>query len=481
MTEPIIFVPGLGLDTSSVPDAMPIKGQLPANHYAFSLKTVYPSTPSVDSLTAYRRLQEILRHCDDLLATRLQLRPARELPRALTSEQATAFLGTMFDPRLDRGDAGIGLLRSDMPGRSELMHIAQARPFPLHRASAWKLEHTLAWADTNMKLEVERVTTACGIDAQDSSWLAEAALIMYSIVMKQQDYWLARHGSLNHSMFVQERVVDLIFGGTLSGGGGISSSGSLSNLIAMDLLRGFTDPSAHTLCVAGISMGVVWAGDPEIQRRYRLAPSAVLGDLDTRLRDIMKEMPVDDSAALESDAMQVGASMAVVLDDNGESVFDVALFQQLMRQNETLTVTLYANAWPVSNNIWEQALLQVLEDDYFADLRGYVRSGRARIIVERQAFRSFELDHLADISLADMLGAKAVYIKGANFFETMQLTNAHRYYAFVAYGDMSVALTGFDPGACVMVQIPAGFDAFEYGGPEDIRTLRQLVESRMEA
>jgi uncharacterized protein with ATP-grasp and redox domains len=56
-------------------------------------------------------------------------------------------------------------------------------------------------------------------------------------------------------------------------------------------------------------------------------------------------------------------TVLVVLDDTGESVFDLALFQEVLRQTGHLNLKLVVNRFPVSNNISVGMVEQLLSDE----------------------------------------------------------------------------------------------------------------------
>jgi hypothetical protein len=252
----------------------------------------------------------------------------------------------------------------------------------------------------------------------------------------------------------------------------------LSNRIAFDLLKGISPLSLHKLCLASVFLGVIWTGDPDLQERYQANPGTVLGDIETQLVSDTHPMGVDHIERFLREAGRPGARIAVVLDDNGESVFDLALFQQLLREAGELQVSFVVNRYPISNNISEEAVELLLRDPFFADLARFIQTGRAELLREEQVFRSFETGYLKPATRRRIEAASMVYVKGANFFETFQLPRTNSYHAFTVHGEMSETLTGCPDGTGIWANLPPGRRGYIYHGPADIETLIALVEKQ---
>jgi hypothetical protein len=308
----------------------------------------------------------------------------------------------------------------------------------------------------------------------------EAALTIYSLIIKQQDFQMACSMNFNHSMFLQDRILNLIFGDALYlGREAVEARGVMSNRMALELLKGLSDMSLRQLSLSSIFMGTVWTSDESIQHRFLHKPEQALGDIDTQLQSLESRMAVDEIDIFFQELVaRDGVRVVVVLDDNGESVFDTALFQRLLEEIPTLKVTFVVNRFPVSNNISEEIFLILLEDSYFAGLKSMLALGRASISTEQQVFRSFEMAYLSSETLRWIDSAGLIYIKGANFFETIQVPNKKVYHAFTIYGEMCSTLTGYPQGRGVFVGIPPGGVPFVYTDSDHVVTLKQIVETR---
>ena len=176
---------------------------------------------------------------------------------------------------------------------------------------------------------------------------------------------------------------------------------------------------------------MIWTSRSDIQSAYLLRPDETLAGLHADLVGGTRQLCIDQIDNFISFAgKDPPARVLVILDDNGESVFDLALFQQLLRDTVNLQVGFVVNQYSISNNISLDVFLKVLANDYFYDLRHQWREGRVALFIERQMFRSFEDIYLSPEIRRELHTAEAAYIKGVNFFETFQLNGITRYYCF---------------------------------------------------
>jgi hypothetical protein len=71
--------------------------------------------------------------------------------------------------------------------------------------------------------------------------------------------------------------------------------------------------------------------------------------------------------------------------------------------------------------------------------------------------------------------ADAVFVKGANFFETLQIPEKETFYAFVVYGPVSRACTGLNDFDAVWAHVPAGCVGYRFA--EDGSVAKSLLQS----
>jgi len=481
MMSSILFTPDIDLDSEKIPMFVPIKGQVPQIVYPFALKDIWNIVSSLDPFFTYKEICKQFDRVEQIFSNRLQLRPYRSLPKVWQSKDAIAILGVLFDPQCFFTDDLWNYRLIAKPIQKGLLKVETAWPFPLRCASSHKLLHTLVWVDTNIKLHVEKIANCCSLTPPMIFQIVEVAMTIYSLLLKCQNYLLAQTINFNYSMFIQDRILNLIFGDKLYQAG-VSSTvkGNISNRMALELIKGSPRISLRELCLSSIFMGVIWTGDESFQKYFMNKPDVVLGDLESQLKSEGNKLAIDD---IDKFIAEIGAAndvrAVVVLDDNGESVFDVALFQRLLNDVAGLKVTFVVNRFPVSNNISEEILRVLLEDPFFSDLKNMMQMGRVNISIEQQMFRSFEMEHLTAETLHCIESSTLVYVKGANFFETFQGKEWNVYHVFTVYGEMSMTLTGYPQGSGIFVRLSPGRIPFVYKNSFNVVTLKELIKPQM--
>ena len=258
--EIIAFTPTRNLDSSLAPASVTVKGCLPRHSYSFNLLDLYPQVPSLDVRSAYNIIKRYADRIDDLLTRHLHKRASRRLPGAASEREAVVLFGVLLDPTQQ-----IVMARSALPSvRTPQRYphpLGVTRPFPLEQASEGKLLHTLRWIDTNVKVRIEESGAAHQIPLQAISDIVYAVLFVYCVIVKMADHRLARSMNFNYSMFLQDRIIQLLLGDDLvtatAERGSASTQGvaTLSNAIALELLRGQGPLSYRQLCMLSVFMG----------------------------------------------------------------------------------------------------------------------------------------------------------------------------------------------------------------------------------
>jgi uncharacterized protein with ATP-grasp and redox domains len=471
----IIFTPEIDLDITNTQNIISVKGEIPKNNYPFTLAKIYPEIPVLDIFKAYFRIADEFTKLDSLLHEQLKLRSSFMLRRAINEQDAFRLFHALFDPIRQPSQK----IYND--SNQDFFRIWIPRPFSLGHASSDKLIHTLGWIDSNMKLMIENVEKKCKIPFSVILSIAESAFTIYCLIIKMQDYRLARNINFNYSMFLQERIIELIFSDALYKSSRTNNRidllkiGKLSNSIALQLLKGVGDFSYRQLCTLSVFMGVVWTSMSDIQQSFIAHQDKTLSDLELCLKKAAEKTFCIDHIKnfIDYVGKNIGCTILVVLDDNGESVFDMALFQQLLRDTK-IKVVFMVNRYPVSNNIALDTFLDLLNNNYFDDLRFFLNLGRVSLCIEEQFFRSFEYDYLSPQSLTTIKTADIAYIKGVNFFETLQPIEITRYYCFTVSGMTSSLLTGCKEGAGIFARVDSGKEGYIYSNPSNIITLKEL-------
>jgi hypothetical protein len=473
----ILFAPGLEVDQGQFPESVAVKGRVPLLDYPSSLHDIYPDTPVLTVCQAYERVRKTFERIDDLLALKLRLRHNFKLPPASQDAEALSLLSMLFDPTSFRVNGLVRRPSLAAPGRLHWIDLDEARPFPLRLASPQKLVHTLSWIDSNIKVQVEEIGEDYKLAPVHVQEIAEAALRVYALLVKQQDYFWACNMSFNVSMFLQDRILNLIFGDDIYlAVSRLAERGRLANQIALRLLENLGDLSYRQLCSLSVFMGVIWASREDVQRNFIARPGSTLSSINSQLNAHQMNWCIDHiDRFLREMGVDVPLNAVVVLDDNGESVFDMALFQRLLRDNIRLRVIFVVNLYPVSNNISHNAFSRLLKEPYFTGLRGCLSQERVAVCLERQVFRSFEQAYLQPETRRSLAESQLAYIKGANFFETFQPVSMARYHCFTVHGPTSTLLTGCCEGAGVFAKLEAGQAGYRYHSHVHVETLRQMI------
>ena len=469
MKSPFKFTPEVSLDPVQAPTSVAIKGALPLEEYGFTLMDIYATVPSLDTEFAYKKLRSLLEFTDLFLAKRLRIKIPLFLPIARSAAEAQVYLAVLLNPRRFGVDAMAFDQNPIMVNTKILEAGSRIRPFKLIEATDRKLLHSLVWIDTNIKLAVECVSYLHGIPKEGTKTVARAALTLYAVLLKMQDHQLVKQINFNHSMFIQDRILNLIFGDILMFGTGgtkgtrLNQVGKLSNLMALCLLRGLGDLTYDRLLRLSIFMGVVWTSRADIQRAFLVASEQTLAELEADLTSAERGFCIDHTQALLNELVDdPSATVVVVLDDNGESVFDLALFQKLLLDTANLKLVCLINRFSVSNNISLETFEELLCDPYFASLKRFLNEGRLSLCVEDQLFAAFDEAYLSPRALQVLQAARFAYIKGVNFFETFQPTAIPRFYCFTVSGMTSMMLTGCPEGSGVFARIDAGKEGYIY-------------------
>ncbi|KJU85666.1 hypothetical protein MBAV_002140, partial [Candidatus Magnetobacterium bavaricum] len=133
--------------------------------------------------------------------------------------------------------------------------------------------------------------------------------------------------------------------------------------------------------------------------------------------------------------------IGVILDDATETVDELLWMLDVMEQFPFFKVYLIVNTAQVSVNFSSNMLNDVLKYPYFAPLAR--RLGTQLLIREIYCpFISFQINYLPSSAREVIELSDAIYVKGANFFETCQIPQKDTFYAFVVYGPVSRAYTG---------------------------------------
>lgn len=170
--------------------------------------------------------------------------------------------------------------------------------------------------------------------------------------------------------------------------------------------------------------------------------------------------------------------LAVILDDTTETVDDLLWLQDVVQQYPHLMVDLLVNTAQISINFSTHMLSAV---EAWTPLRRLMSRIGTQLVVTRTycPFISFQTNYLSSAATRAIHLADAVYVKGANFFETCQIVDKPTFHAFVVFGPISRMLTGLTDGAAVFAYLPPGCAGYQHQGSEaPTVTLSEVIRQR---
>lgn len=455
---------------STGPSSVSVKGRLPKLTYQFTFRDIIADERVRGLMEGYLHICESIvacrdamsEHCslpDDLIAVRPASNPA----------DASVFMSVMFDYRhgMSTHHSKPPSLRIPDPTFDIIRRLTL--PFTFSSATPQKFQHTLKWIDTNLKVNIEDGCQLLKITPDVTRQVVLHAMRVFSTLIKMNDMHVFTSLTLNASMFLQDRIVELILGRTVAsasngfGSTRLSSSAYISNSIAIDLLSQMPNLSYRDLCLASIFMGTTWTSRPDIQAIFKANPDQSLSDISSQILSRGRNMAIDHIDGMLSSFGRSGRDgVVVILDDNGESVFDLGLIQRLIIDGCNTPLTIVVNQYSVSDNLSLSGLNAIITTPYFRRLADAIQSRRVSVIVENQPFRSYEISYISKELKKAMDDSSFLYIKGANYYETFQPLEYVRYYNFVVHGMTSEILTGAVSGMGICARVPPGSAGYLY-------------------
>jgi uncharacterized protein with ATP-grasp and redox domains len=300
------------------------------------------------------------------------------------------------------------------------------RPFRMSDCTDEKIADSLGWIHTHLSGAAARG----GRQAID-------LFTAFALLLKADDYYLARKATPNVSMAIQRRIIAALAPRALRED---QQRTTRANAAALRLLQ-HLDPQDDVMraCLLSTFAGTTWfgdwldGGDPESIGGG--IGSVIAGSYhwgaDSR----------DEFAASVPGARR----MVAILDDSGEAVFDLALFQALLVDNPGLGLIIMAHRQADGVNITAREIGALLRERYFAGLEERRRMGRLRILAVDQDLPSFEPEFFSPAQWHAIEAADVVLVKGASFYETTALGRP-AFYSFVVHSLTSRLLTSQPAG-----------------------------------
>ena len=321
-------------------------------------------------------------------------------------------------------------------------------------------------------LRDERVVEASRVDN-----LLDNACLLLSSIYRARNHFLLRNTNNNFNMYLLSKVIESTVGPTNYCADRQEERLTRQSLMfALELARAHTALSTEEKMALALGKGVTFVESHLAQPVARLT----VGVEDMSFRFFERRLAIDHRHRLLSQIERAGRHqssfvLAVILDDTAESVDDLLWINDIMAMFPFLKVNLLLNTAKISINFSADMLDAVLAHPSFSDLAS--RYGNQLIATEIYCpFISFETEYLPPAAHRVIDAADAVFIKGANFFETCQLTHKNRYHGFVVFGPISRAYTGLQDFDAVFVHLPAGVPGYIHRNPPaQLTQLQQLA------
>jgi hypothetical protein len=361
---------------------------------------------------------------------------------------------------------------------------AHQPPFAWRDASIQQLCASFTY-NTNAFFRILSLLQGRGlVEQRDVVPLLDQACLLLSLLYRAEGGFLLRNLNNNFNMYLISRVVEYLVGKERYDSDrqeaeltqqslrlALSWAGASCNLGIIDKMgfavgRGVAFLESQVL--AGIAEARIVRNTENVAHRYYAQPLAIdhRGNL---LRSVAA-------------AGQRGRfDLAVILDDATESVDDFVWLMDLMRLFPYFRAHLIVNSAQISVNFSSHMLGQVLQHPAFSGLRDAL--GKQIFITEIYCpLISFQTNYLPGPAMRAIACADAVYIKGANFFETCQIKEKDTYHAFVVFGPVSRMYTGLRDFDAIFAHLPAGTIGYEHKlPPERVVTLLDMVGHRGES
>jgi uncharacterized protein with ATP-grasp and redox domains len=305
------------------------------------------------------------------------------------------------------------------------------RPFRISECADEKIADSLAWMHTHL-------SGAAARGGRPAIGLFRA----FALLLKADDYYLARRATPNDSMAIQRRIIAALAPGALRDD---QERTRRANAAAMELLE-HMDPRRDVLraCLLSAFAGTTWFGDwPQGSD-----PETIGGGLGSVIAG-SHHWGIDSTERFASSVLTANR-MVAILDDSGEAVFDLALLQVLLADNPRLDLTIMAHLKADGVNVTAAEINALLRNSYFAEVEGQRRAGLLRILAVDQDLPSFEPEFFSPQQWQAIDAAEVVLVKGASFYETTALGRP-AFYCFVVHTLSSRLLTSHPAGAGIFL------------------------------
>jgi hypothetical protein len=460
----IEFIPNRTIEPST--STQSIKGRRPTVRYDTSIFDIYASCFVLTGYDLYAAVRKEMNALDETLQRLVGHGPSGALPLLTPDDDPTAIIWQVFTPA-----------RFATSSRAPLAYLRELGPFPMSQASGLKLGHSFGWVDSNIKLSVEDMLSLLERDLRHAPKIAYSLIRIYSLLLRANDFELARSITFNVSMFIQERLLDLCFGhlyGLMRRSRDIRSM--VASEAALQFLQEVHESDLSLLLQLSVFVGIVWPTISAQIAQGELDAQGAIVELDARVR-AQRLWGINESRRVLDYLGSVQGTVVVMLDDDAESIVDLLVMQNIM-QNPGLRLSIVVNRIPISNNISYGAVDAALKHDLFKPLRRCRDDGRLEIMSESQLFPSLEYPWLSARARAEIDKSCAVFLKGINYFETFGQSGLRRIYSFAVGSPTTSLLTGLPEGHGVVMLAEPHEVGFVY---EDEFHIRTVIENKLGA
>jgi hypothetical protein len=290
----------------------------------------------------------------------------------------------------------------------------------------------------------------------DVAKLLDRACRTLAYIYKANDSFVLKHINNNINMYLISKTVELVVGKRVYDAE-YQEMDSTRTALAVALQTSF---AAQTLSTSQKMNLAVRRGVSFIEERFCRTDTQVSREhQENSLWQFDERMAIDHRQSLINMIERNGRSkdafsLVVVLDDATETVADLWWLSDLLGMFPFLVVHLIVNTAQISINFSADMVVPVLRHPslrFLADLWGT----RLRLVRTYSPFISFQTRFLTPDVRELIANAGAVFIKGANFFETLQIAPKDTFYGFVVYGPVSQTCTGLSDYQSVWAHVPA--------------------------
>jgi len=368
----------------------------------------------------------------------------------------------------------------------------QVYPFSWRDLNDERIFFSLGHVDTRVKLILQDIADPrYGIlSAKQVPFLAERAHMILAHLLKTEDYSFTRYVNNMLVVYLQDRVIQLLVGD--------KRYQDYKKKVLVRDLEAKNDAALKELKRIFGPHGLNEAARPKKQPDERLVALQVMAGVcfpqdrggvafkpnsqfialaDSPGVNPASYMVINDLKDFIADIEAVNdPTIICLIDDVGEGVFDLFFIRALLNYYPKLKVTIRVNKFPVENNFWEAELYRVLDDELFADLRKMIGQKRLLTEVTNNPLLCPDVRFLPRETLEEFRRATILWIKGAAFFETVQISDANKYYGFANYHTATKEVSGVAEDTGVFAHVPRGFLGYEYIPGQPVKSLVQVKQ-----